>query len=104
MGVAKWRVPLGDSGILNFFLELLSANTLRHALKLQILRLVGNSCADTGKLDIRTLFYHTDIEIDENRARVVASNCMPLIITQLSDTNLLAFAIPVLYNVCVDYG
>ncbi|KAK6614087.1 GTP binding protein [Botrytis cinerea] len=83
----KWRVPLGDSGILNFFLELLSAHTLRHALKLQILRLVGNSCADT----------------DENRARVVASNCIPLIITQLSDTNLLAFAIPVLYNVCVDY-
>ncbi|KAM0142630.1 hypothetical protein ACHAP3_001736 [Botrytis cinerea] len=39
----------------------------------------------------------------ENRARVVASNCMPLIIAQLSDTNLLAFAIPVLYNVCVDY-
>ncbi|KAM0153144.1 hypothetical protein ACHAPG_007246 [Botrytis cinerea] len=39
----------------------------------------------------------------ENRARVVASNCIPLIITQLSDTNLLAFAIPVLYNVCVDY-
>ncbi|KAF7949618.1 uncharacterized protein EAE97_003127 [Botrytis byssoidea] len=83
----KWRVPLGDSGTLNFFLELLSTHTLRHALKLQILRLVGNSCADT----------------DENRARVVASNCIPLIISQLSDTNLLAFAIPVLYNVCVDY-
>ncbi|KAJ8069954.1 hypothetical protein OCU04_000360 [Sclerotinia nivalis] len=83
----KWRVPLGDSGILNFFLELLSAHTLRHALKLQILRLVGNSCADT----------------DENRARVVVSNYVPLIITQLSDTNLLAFAIPVLFNVCVDY-
>ncbi|ESZ97480.1 hypothetical protein SBOR_2169 [Sclerotinia borealis F-4128] len=44
---AKWRVPLGDSGILNFFLEILNAHTLRHALRLQILRLVGNSCADT---------------------------------------------------------
>ncbi|KAF7879080.1 hypothetical protein EAF04_000280 [Stromatinia cepivora] len=83
----KWRVPIGDSGILNFFLELLSGHTLRHSLKLQILRLVGNSCADT----------------DENRARVVGSNYIPLIITQLSDTNLLAFAIPVLFNVCVDY-
>ncbi|RAL63453.1 hypothetical protein DID88_003873 [Monilinia fructigena] len=40
---------------------------------------------------------------DENRARVVESNYVPLIVTQLSDTNLLAFAIPVLYNVCVDY-
>ncbi|KAB8302306.1 hypothetical protein EYC80_005742 [Monilinia laxa] len=84
---SKWRVPLGDSGILKFFLEILNAHTLRHALKLQILRLVGNSCADT----------------DENRARVVESNYVPLIVTQLSDTNLLAFAIPVLYNVCVDY-
>ncbi|APA06669.1 hypothetical protein sscle_02g014390 [Sclerotinia sclerotiorum 1980 UF-70] len=83
----KWRVPVGDSGILNFFLELLSTHTLRHALKLQILRLVGNSCADT----------------DENRARVVGSNYIPLIITQLSDANFLAFAIPVLFNVCVDY-
>ncbi|QSZ35406.1 hypothetical protein DSL72_008276 [Monilinia vaccinii-corymbosi] len=83
----KWRVSLGDSGILNFFLEILNAHTLRHALKLQILRLVGNSCADT----------------DENRARVVGSNYIPLIVAQLSDTNLLAYAIPVLYNVCVDY-
>ncbi|KAA8576864.1 hypothetical protein EYC84_006908 [Monilinia fructicola] len=83
----KWRVPLGDSGILKFFLELLKTHTLRHALKLQILRLVGNSCADT----------------DENRARVVESNYIPLIVIQLSNSNLLAFAIPVLYNVCVDY-
>jgi hypothetical protein len=45
---AKWRVSLGDSGILNFFLGISITNTLRHSFKLQILRLIGNSCADTG--------------------------------------------------------
>ncbi|TVY36666.1 hypothetical protein LOCC1_G006584, partial [Lachnellula occidentalis] len=84
----KWRIPLGDSGILNFFLEILRAHTLRHTLKIHILRLIGNSCADT----------------DENRGRVVASNYIPLIIHQLKDTSLLPFAIPVLYNICMDFG
>ncbi|PQE20979.1 GTP binding protein [Rutstroemia sp. NJR-2017a BBW] len=84
---AKWRVPLGDSGILNFFLGISITNTLRHSFKLQILRLIGNSCADT----------------DENRERVVSANYMPTIISQLQDDTLLAFVIPVLYNVCVDY-
>ncbi|RDW66446.1 hypothetical protein BP6252_10081 [Coleophoma cylindrospora] len=83
----KWRIPLGDSGILNFFLEILYAHTLRHTLKIHVLRLIGNSCADT----------------DENRARVVSSNYLPSIILQLQDTNLLPFAIPVLYNIIIDY-
>lgn len=42
--------------------------------------------------------------VDENRARVVASSCLPSIILQLQDTSLLPFAIPVLYNICIDYG
>ena len=45
---AKWRIPIGDSGVLNFFLETLSAHTLRHTLKIHVLRLIGNACADTG--------------------------------------------------------
>ncbi|KAH8598786.1 armadillo-type protein [Bisporella sp. PMI_857] len=83
----KWRVPLGDSGVLNFFLEILGAHTLRYNLKVHLLRLIGNSCADT----------------DENRARVVAANSLPAIISQLKDTSLIPFAIPVLYNICLDY-
>ena len=50
MYLAKWRIPLGDSGILNFYLDILSTQTLQHALKIQVLRLVGNSCADTGTI------------------------------------------------------
>lgn len=50
------------------------------------------------------LLWDAKIETDENRARVVESNYIPLIVAQLSDTNLLAFAIPVLFNLCVDYG
>ncbi|KAG0649906.1 hypothetical protein D0Z07_3693 [Hyphodiscus hymeniophilus] len=43
----KWRIPMGNSGVLNFFLEILSGHTLRHTLKIHVLRLIGNSCADT---------------------------------------------------------
>lgn len=42
--------------------------------------------------------------VDENRARVVASNSLHSINFQLQDTSLLSFTIPVLYNICVDYG
>jgi hypothetical protein len=40
---------MGDSGILKFFLQILSTHALDSKLRIQILRLVGNSCADTGK-------------------------------------------------------
>ena len=46
---AKWRIPLGDSGILAFFLDLLKSHILKYNLKIHVLRLIGNSCADTGK-------------------------------------------------------
>lgn len=83
----RWRTPMGESGVLNFYLENLSIHELRHPLKIQVLRLIGNSCADT----------------DENRARLVAANYMPSLILQLQDASLIPFAIPVLYNICVDY-
>jgi hypothetical protein len=46
--LAKWRVPLGDSGILNFFLQIFSTHTLGINLRIHTLRLIGNACADTG--------------------------------------------------------
>ncbi|KAK2051270.1 GTP binding protein [Colletotrichum caudatum] len=87
---ASWRLPLGDSGVLDFFLSIIvsSSHNLRPALQRHMLRLVGNSCADT----------------DENRERVVASKALPVIISFLADDDAaLPFAVPVLYNVLVDY-
>ncbi|KAK2022337.1 GTP binding protein [Colletotrichum zoysiae] len=86
---ASWRLPLGDSGVLDFFLSVIvsSSHNLRPALQRHMLRLVGNSCADT----------------DENRERVVASKALPVIISFLADDAALPFAVPVLYNVLVDY-
>ncbi|KAH8903641.1 hypothetical protein BR93DRAFT_918402 [Coniochaeta sp. PMI_546] len=84
---ASWRVPLGDSGLLNFFLSILHVEGLRQHLLIHALRLIGNSCADT----------------DENRARVVQSKQMTSIVKLSSDDSLLPFVIPVVYNVCVDY-
>lgn len=41
---------------------------------------------------------------DDNRARFVESGRIHAIIELLDDDSLLAFVIPVLYNVLVDYG
>jgi len=101
---AKWRLPIGDSGVLNFFLEMLSAHTLRHTLKIHVLRLIGNACADTGTFTPLKRLRIVLTSVDENRARVVASNYLPSVIIQLKDPSLLPFAIPVLYNICIDYG
>ncbi len=35
---------------------------------------------------------------------MVAANYLPSIINQLKDTSLISFVIPVLYNICIDYG
>jgi hypothetical protein len=46
---AKWRIPMGESGILNSFLAILATEGVRQPLMIHVLRLIGNSCADTGK-------------------------------------------------------
>ncbi len=46
---AVWRLPLGESGVLDFFIGLLAREDLRQPLKVQALRIIGNSCADTGR-------------------------------------------------------
>ncbi|KAK0388111.1 hypothetical protein NLU13_4355 [Sarocladium strictum] len=82
-----WRLPFGDSKILDFFLGALTVEGLRHQLQIHALRLIGNSCADT----------------DENRARVVQGNYLPAIIRCLDVDVVVPYAIPVLYNILVDY-
>ena len=49
LSVAAWRLPIGDSGILDFFLSIIAIENLRLSLRVHALRLIGNSCADTGK-------------------------------------------------------
>ncbi|KAH0420175.1 GTP binding protein [Colletotrichum camelliae] len=84
---ASWRLPYGDSGIVDLFLKIITTPNLRPALKKHTLRIIGNSCADT----------------DENRARVISSGALPVIIALLNDDDVLPFTISVLYNILVDY-
>ncbi|KFG80183.1 hypothetical protein MANI_013169 [Metarhizium anisopliae] len=82
-----WRLPYGDSGILDFFLGLLDEGGLRQKLRIHSLRLIGNSCADT----------------DENRARVVQDSRLLAITRHVKDESIIPFNIPVIYNILVDY-
>ncbi|GMF79173.1 unnamed protein product [Aspergillus oryzae] len=50
ISIALWRLPYGQSGVLTFFLQLIaSKEDVGTGLLLHALRLIGNSCADTGK-------------------------------------------------------
>ncbi|KAK0644196.1 hypothetical protein B0T16DRAFT_447920 [Cercophora newfieldiana] len=86
----SWRLPVGDSGLLGFFLStVISAEGLELPLKKQSLRLIGNACA----------------ECDENKARVVESGKLGTSLIGLleDDDSLLPFAVSVIYNICVEF-
>jgi hypothetical protein len=47
--LASWRAPFGQSGVLKFFLDVISLkDEVDSSLLLHSLRVIGNSCADTG--------------------------------------------------------
>ncbi|KAI1077915.1 armadillo-type protein [Whalleya microplaca] len=82
-----WRIPYGESGILDFFIGILDTADLRPSLTVHTLRIIGNCCA----------------EKNENRKRVVDSGVLPRIVLLLRNDSVLAFVVPVLFNICVDY-
>ncbi|PYI24252.1 GTP-binding protein [Aspergillus violaceofuscus CBS 115571] len=85
---APWRILYGQAGILDFFLQLVaSKEAIENDLLLHSLRLVGNSCADTN----------------ENREILVKNNYTSAIIRHLANPKLIQVAIPVLYNICIDF-
>ncbi|KAJ5770807.1 uncharacterized protein N7511_002858 [Penicillium nucicola] len=84
----SWRASFGQSGILKFFLDVISLkDEVDTNLLLHSLRVIGNSCADT----------------DENRDIVVKGNYTLAIIRYFLDPELVFIAIPVIYNICMDY-
>ncbi|GKZ26903.1 hypothetical protein AbraIFM66951_003550 [Aspergillus brasiliensis] len=84
-----WRVSYGKIGVLDFFLQLIaSKETIDNRVILHALRLVGNSCADTN----------------ENRETVVKHNYTAAILQHSSNPELIQVVIPVLYNICIDFG
>ena len=46
---AAWRDSLGDAGIVNFFLGIIATGTVTDQLMTNALRLVGNTCGDSGE-------------------------------------------------------
>ncbi|MCJ1472781.1 hypothetical protein MMC13_001430 [Lambiella insularis] len=82
-----WRAPLGDAGILNFFLGIIGTGTASDQLLTNALRLIGNTCGDN----------------DANRQRVVLDNNLRFVIKQLDNPQLLSIVVPVLYNICSDF-
>ncbi|KAK4212458.1 armadillo-type protein [Rhypophila decipiens] len=82
---AAWRIPIGESGILDFFLENLQDQASGEAV-IQTLRVIGNACVDCNA----------------NRDRVVASNKIPHLVSLLKDDKLVRMVVPTLFNICID--
>jgi hypothetical protein len=45
---ARWRIPMGNSGLLDAFLMIVATEGIQKSLMIHVLRLIGNTCADTG--------------------------------------------------------
>ncbi|KAK2798125.1 hypothetical protein FQN50_008936 [Emmonsiellopsis sp. PD_5] len=82
-----WRVPYGQCGILEFFLQVIATDDVDDDVLLHSLRLIGNSCADTN----------------ENRQLVVDKNYTFSIIKLFRNLAVMHVAIPVIYNICADF-
>jgi hypothetical protein len=84
-----WRLPLGESGILSFFHDLFPKTSDEPELRLNVLRIIANSCADR----------------DQNRKRVIehALSLRP-IIELIGDAEVMPIAMAVVWNICNDYG
>ncbi|KAF8451246.1 armadillo-type protein [Terfezia claveryi] len=88
-----WRVPIGDSGILELVADVLDEETergedARVVVQNQALKLCGNGCA----------------EKDVNRTRMASrKNGLRSLVQAITNDKLLKFGIPVLYNICLDY-
>ncbi|CRG92759.1 U3 small nucleolar RNA-associated protein 10 [Talaromyces islandicus] len=84
----SWRTAFGQSGVLEFFLQLVATREeVEEQVLFHSLRLIGNSCADT----------------DENREIVVSNNSTLPIIRLILNPGLVHVAIPVIYNICMDF-
>lgn len=47
--IVKWRPLYGTAGILDFYLRVIATPGVDDEILLHALRLIGNSCADTGE-------------------------------------------------------
>lgn len=55
---ARWRIPYGTSGLLDAFLIIVGNPDIITRLRIHALRLIGNSCADTGMSKHFPMFPH----------------------------------------------
>ncbi|KAL8728153.1 MAG: hypothetical protein Q9181_005445 [Wetmoreana brouardii] len=82
----SWRLPFGQSGLLDFFLGLASAQATGDLL-VASLRFIGNACADA----------------DLNRERAISPEYLPSIVKQLENVDNSTITVPIIYNISNDY-
>ena len=106
--VEEWRLPFGDEGILDFYLNCLTRVRSGHnepEWTSDALRLIGNCCADLGSSYEQSHYcYPLKRSLDANRERVLAKIDLSFLIAKLGSDDQVDLTIAVLCNLCFDYG
>lgn len=82
----------------------------RVAVQNQALKLCGNGCAEKGYSPTNDTLECSSandvcLGVDVNRARMASrQNGLKSLVQAITNDKLLKFGIPVLYNICLDYG
>ncbi|KAL8964139.1 MAG: hypothetical protein Q9183_004667 [Haloplaca sp. 2 TL-2023] len=84
---ASWRLAFGQSGILQFFLQIISGE-VENDLLIPSLRLIGNACADT----------------DVNREEAISPEFSHSLVGHVRNREISNVIIPVVYNITHEYG
>ncbi|KAL8715111.1 MAG: hypothetical protein Q9220_001068 [cf. Caloplaca sp. 1 TL-2023] len=83
----SWRLPFGQSGLLEFFLLLVTNEDTEEDVLAPTLRFIGNACADT----------------DVNRESAISPDYVASVLGCLNNEDLSGISIAVIYNICNDY-
>ncbi|KAL8947076.1 MAG: hypothetical protein Q9222_006602 [Ikaeria aurantiellina] len=83
----SWRLPFGQSGLLEFFLLLVTNEDTEEDALAPALRFIGNACADT----------------DVNRELAISPAYVASVLGCITNENLSSISVAVIYNICNDY-
>lgn len=99
-----WRPSFGQSGLLDFFLHAQTINDGENGILIQSLRIIGNACADTGLIFVTWQQGGSDFPTDINRELAISQAYLPSLVRHVKNPRLSNIIIPVIYNICNDYG
>ncbi|KAI9700992.1 MAG: hypothetical protein M1820_006637 [Bogoriella megaspora] len=105
MRIDSWRSPFGQSGLLNYSLNVLLSPGASSEERVQLLRFVGNCCIDNSESTGKQAFsiYVNPPSLDKNRQILIDGDALGNLGKLLQNADLAPLASAVLFNALNDY-